>query len=291
MIYIMLVVLILNILLLCDELIFGRKLKKRQFHERVRKEKQKQAKSNKKIKGKYKVEYMKYSLLISVAIFLSVFLLLKNFWIAVTISLLGFYYPRYRMKKSAKERKIVLNYQFREFLYAISNSLKAGASLQSAIRRSHEDLKQIYKHTIDVPLLDEIELIIYDMGIGKSTEEALEHFRDRVQLEDVTSFVNAAVITNRTGGNLTEVMHNVAMIIGDKIEIKREITTLTASKRSEAKILTFMPVGLVIILNLIAPQYMKPMYETTLGKVCMAFGMMLITANYFIGKRIINIDI
>lgn len=216
---------------------------------------------------------------------------MNSFAVALAVSLVSFYIPKLRMMKSSKRREEIFTYQFREMMFSVSNSLKAGASLQKALERSLIDLGEIYKNQIEKPVLEELEIIIYEIKVGKSIDEALIDFRDRVKLEDVNSFVNAAIITNKTGGNLTEVMNNVAQIIGDKIQIKREIVTLTAAKRSEAKLLTFMPIGLVSILFFVSPSYMEPMYQTLIGKLLMVFGTLLIVANYFIGKKIVDIDV
>ena len=280
------------VLTIVADLIYGSQAKSSYFKKFIGKER-KNAKSKNKVRS-YKVnrkDYIKYSLPISAGLFIALLIFLGNPIAAFFISLVGFFFPRYRMIKEANKRKELLNTQFKELLLSIANSLKVGSSLQMAIERSLIDLRQIYKNHIDKPIVDELEFMVYEIRIGKNLEEVLLAFKNRVDLEDVTSFTNAAIMTEQTGGNLTEVMSNVAEVIGEKIQMKREIMTLTAAKRSEAKILTVMPMLLVVTLTFLAPQYMEPMYESMLGRVLMVTGLLLIVANYFIGKRIINIDV
>lgn len=238
-----------------------------------------------------KKSYFKYSLLMSLVIFIFGIIFFRSIGSAILFSLGGFIYPRILSKRKIAKRREQLNTQFREALQSISNSLKAGSSLSVAIERCLLELKQLYGSNRQKPIVDEFELIVYDIQIGKSITEALEGFKKRVHMEDIDSFVNAAIITEKTGGNLTEVMANVVEMISDKIEVKREINTLTAGKRTEGKLLTFMPVAVVIILSMVAPTYMAPMYETFAGKILMVLGVVLLLLNYFIGRNIINIEV
>ncbi len=59
----------------------------------------------------------------------------------------------------------------------------------------------------------------------------------------------------------------------------------------EAKILTIAPIFLVFMLSIFSPDYMKPMYETIVGRLLLLLGVILLVLNYFIGKKIIDIDI
>ncbi len=236
-------------------------------------------------------KYQQYALVAAVMTFLFCIVVLKNIIFAMILSVTALLYPPHMMKAKKKKRKDLLNVQMREAMQSISNSLKAGSSLQVAVERCLEDMKRILKTQVDKPIVDELEVMIYEMQVGKTLDEALIGFKNRVQLEDVDTFVNAALITKEKGGNLTEVMANVAESISDKIQIKREIMTLTAGKRSEAKLLTIMPLCLVVGLTFLSPTYMKPMYETNLGRTMMTVGVIFVAANYIIGKKIINIDI
>lgn len=235
--------------------------------------------------------YLKYSFGIALLIFFAGIIFFRSVGSAIFFSLGGFVYPRYLLKRKIERRREILTIQFREALQSISNSLKAGSSLQVAIERCFGELKLLYRKKKDKPIVEELELIVYDLQIGKSLTEALQGFKRRVHMEDIDSFVNAAILTEKTGGNLTEVMSNVVEMISDKIEVKREISTLTAGKRAEGKLLTFMPVGVVLILSMVAPSYMAPMYETFAGKLLMIFGVVLLLINYLIGRKIINIEV
>lgn len=223
--------------------------------------------------------------------FVIALIFIRSIGLACVASMGGLFYPFIKHKKDIDKRKKMMDIQLREAMYSISNSLKAGNSLQRAIENCTEDLKITLMAYKEKPILEEMELIVYEQQLGRSLDEALISFKNRVQMEDVDTFVTAAIITREKGGNLTEVMSNVSASISDKLEIKRDILILTASKRSEAKLLSFVPAVFVVALSLLAPSYMAPMYETALGKVLMLIGITLLVINYILGQKIIDIDV
>ncbi|WP_127580762.1 type II secretion system F family protein [Paenibacillus koleovorans] len=236
-------------------------------------------------------KYFYYSLPACLAIFLFMTFMLRTWEISLVIGLVGLYYPRLIILSRINKRRKQLNMQLKDAMYSLSTSLKAGSSLQKAIERSVADLQRIFYRDKDAPIVLEFKKMSEDLNMGYTIEEALTAFRDRVQLEDVNDFVNATLIAKNRGGNLTEIFTNITRVISDKIEIKNEINILTAGKKMESKILSFMPIGIVACLTLLSPDYMEPMYSTFLGKVLMIVGFIFIVLNYFISRKIVNIEV
>lgn len=203
----------------------------------------------------------------------------------------GLLLPKYIVNSRRKRRQAILNRQLKEALQSIANSLRAGASLVTSVIRCLDDLKRVLVNEKDKPMVDELEKVVYQIRMGLPLEEALIQFRERVDLEDVRDFVNATLITKAKGGNMAHVMNEVAQTIGEKITIQQEIMVLTAGKRSEAKLLTFAPIGIVLLLALTSPKYMEPMYNTIYGQILLIIGIILLAINFYIGKKIMDIKI
>jgi tight adherence protein B len=224
--------------------------------------------------------------------YMAVYILVHNVFAALCFAIIsGLYYPKYYVRTKLKKRREIFTMQFKEALYSIANSLKSGGSFANSLERAAEDMRRLYGRQKERPIVDELEIILYDMKMGASIDEALLGFKHRTESEDVSDFVNASLNAKKSGGNLAEVMNNVARIIGDKITIQNEIMVATASKRSEAAILSFMPFVILGILLVLSPDYMKPMYETTLGQVLMTLGIVMLAVNFFISKKIMDIKV
>jgi len=236
-------------------------------------------------------KYLLYAIPICFGLFLFILFFFRNSLFALIVSLFGLFYPRWIISAIIDKRRMLLNTQLREAMFSLTSSLLAGPSFQRAIERCVPDLERIFHQAKEAPIVHEFRLMAEDMRMGYSLEETLIAFRDRVKLEDVDDFVNAALITKRRGGNLTEVLGNISKIISEKIEIKNDILVMTAGKRMEAKILSLMPMGIGTCLTFLSSEYMSPMYSTLFGKLLMFVGFCLIGLNYVVSRKIIKIDV
>ncbi len=236
-------------------------------------------------------QYFKLFVPIGLIVFIMSNIFFRSMASAVTLTFLSSGLPYIISKNRKKQYKKLLNYQFREALRALSTSIKAGSSLRNGLVKTHEDLNRIYLADAKEPILIEFETIVYELDLMLPIEDVLINFKNRAELEDVSDFVNVTLMTNKQGGDLIKVIECVSSIISDRIEIEHEINTLVSGKRSEAKLLTILPICMVLILSIVSPKYMAPMYESLVGRLLMIFATILLVINYFVGKKIIDIEV
>lgn len=200
-------------------------------------------------------------------------------------------YPRMLERSLRFKRRDLLKSQFGLALQAMAASLRAGASLRTAVERATVDLERMLAGQPFTPMVTELERVVRDMQLGFSLEEALVRFRDRVQLEDVTDFAGAVLLCRVHGGNVATVMASIAEIIEDKISIRQQIQTLTAGKRMEGNLITFAPPVMVAVLSFTAPGYLSPLYTRFAGQVMLVVGTACLIAAYLIGRRLMEIEV
>lgn len=247
--------------------------------------------SSNETKKKYKGKDLIMIMVVGFTIFLLGYIFFQNVFFALLFSLLALFFPRFQRKRSEQKRNVIFLNQFRDGMYSIASSLRAGASLQTALKRCEEDLRKEHITQKDKPMLEEISQINHDIEFGMSVDQSLRAFKDRMNLEDVEQFVDSILITRSKGGNLTKVTQNTSERIADKISIQQEIQVATAQKRSEAKVLTFFPLGIVLVLLVLNPEYMKPMYDNILGNFMLFIAALMLVANYLVGKKVTDIDL
>ncbi|PYZ96818.1 hypothetical protein CR205_14150 [Alteribacter lacisalsi] len=240
---------------------------------------------------KWSVAEIAGTVVLALALFLAGLLFFRSILFAFLFSLLAVFYPRFRRKNVSDKRKKLFITQFRSAMNSISNSLRAGASLQTALKRCEGDLEKELMTQKDKPVLEEIVVINHDIEFGMSIDQALRQFKGKMNLEDVDQFVDAILVTRAKGGNLTQVTRNTAERISDKIAIQQEIQLGTSQKRAEAKVLTIFPVVMALLLMFTNPGYMEPMYESFAGSFFLFLAGVMLVANYVIGKRVTNIDL
>jgi tight adherence protein B len=115
------------------------------------------------------------------------------------------------------------------------------------------------------PLAAEFRTTFEEQNFGLPLRDALENLAERVPLIDVRFFVTALLIQKETGGNLTEILENLAHVIRDRFRIYRDARAKSAHGRLTAIILIVLPLVMVIALGSINPNYMKILYDDPTG--------------------------
>lgn len=135
-------------------------------------------------------------------------------------------------------------------------------------------------------MVEELKLMEIRINENKESDiDVLIDFADRSGCEDIRNFVQVYMTCRTMGGNLEQVLKNTTEILVDKMSIQREIKTLTAQKKLEGKIITLMPAGVILLLNILSPDYMEPLYLTFAGRLIMTAALAGIgTAWYWTGK-------
>lgn len=231
-----------------------------------------------------------YILLAAAAIFTIGFIFYHNIILSLLLTPFALFYPKMRTKEIIEKRKNELNLQFKDMLYSLSSSLTAGKSVESSFRDILNDLSILYPNP-ETNIIQEVEYIIRRIEMNETIEDALDDLSQRSHLEDIQNFTDVFKTCKRTGGNLVNVIRNSSNIINDKIEIKEEINTLLSSKKFEQKVLSAMPILMIVLLSVTAADYMAPVFEKLIGRVVMTFAIIIIVVGYLISSKIMKIKV
>ena len=110
-------------------------------------------------------------------------------------------------------------------------------------------------------------------------------------MEDIKNFVDVYLACRTTGADLETVIGNSTEILMDKIDIEKEIRALTAQKQFEGKIITVMPVAVVVLLNILSPDYLSVMYSTLTGRLLMTLSLAGIAVSYIMTQKLMRIEV
>lgn len=209
---------------------------------------------------------------------------------ALALAAFSFLYPKVRVQQLIYKRKKDLNLQFKDMLYSLSSSLSAGKSIETAFKEIVIDLAIIYPDP-DTCILGEVSYIVRGIEINDTVENMLQQFADRAHLEDIDNFCDIFRTCKRTGGDLTQVIRSTSQMIGEKIETTQEIETAISGRKFEFKVLMVMPVVLILLLTYTAPDYMDFVFSDIAGRIVMTFALVLFAIAYFIGNKIMKIEV
>ena len=189
------------------------------------------------------------------------------------------FYVRYRVSKRLKK----FNGQLGDTLTLLSNALKAGYSFAQAI-------DTVAKNAVE-PIGDEFGRAVREMNLGGSPDEALSNITKRIASNDFDLVATAYSIHRTVGGNLAEILDNIAYTIRERVRIKGEIQTLTAQARASGSIITALPLLLATFMFFVTPTYFQPMFSSIIGWILLAIGGFMIFIGNLIIRRIVAIEV
>ena len=196
---------------------------------------------------------------------------------ALVMGVVGYLIPGFYVKFRQRRRLKAFNNQLGDTLLLLSNALKAGYSFAQAIDTVSKNASP--------PIAEEFARCVREMNLGGSVEESLGHMVKRIESDDLDLMVTAVAIHRTVGGNLAEILDNIAFTIRERVRIKGQISTLTASARSSGQLITSLPIVLAVFMYFATPTYFKPMTEQPVGWIIIIIAIvMIIIGNFVMGK-------
>src|SRR5256886_2743278 len=169
----------------------------------------------------------------------------------------GYLIPGFYVKYRVSQRLKKFNTQLGDTLTLLSNALKAGYSFAQAI-------DTVAKNAVP-PISEEFARAVREMNLGGSPDEALSNITKRIASADFDLVATAYSIHRTVGGNLAEILDNIAYTIRERVRIKGEIATLTAQARASGTLITFLPIVLATFMYFVTPTYFRPMFGSIIG--------------------------
>ncbi|GAB3339061.1 type II secretion system F family protein [Marilutibacter aestuarii] len=187
----------------------------------------------------------------------------------------------YRWLKQRRINKI--QEQLPDALMMLSGTMKAGLGFSPAMESL---VKDGYP-----PLAQELALVLREQHLGVKTEEALDHFAERVPVLDVKLFVSAVAISREVGGNLAESLKTLSETLRRRLIMENKVKALTAQGKLQGIVMAMLPVAITAYLASAYPTTMAPMFNTWLGYGVIAICVILEYIGYKFCVKIMTIDI
>jgi tight adherence protein B len=173
--------------------------------------------------------------------------------------------------------------QFPDAIDIIVRSLRAGHPVPVAISMVARELPD--------PVGTEFGIVADEITYGADLETAMRNLSYRVGQEDLPLFVTAVAIQASTGGNLGEILENLSKVIRERFKMRRKVRALASEGRASAIILSSLPLLLMLIIHVVAPDFYGSIWHEDLTrKVLMMAGGWMMFGN-FIMYRMVNFRI
>jgi len=173
--------------------------------------------------------------------------------------------------------------QFPEALDLLSRAIRAGHAFQTAMGMVAEELPD--------PVGPEFKRTFDQQNYGLPLRDALNELSDRLKLLDVRFFVTAVLIQRDTGGNLSEILDNLAHVVRERFKIRRQVRVHTAHGRFTGYVLLALPAFLAVALSFINPEHMQTLFREHMGQTMLMAAIVMQTVGYIWIRQVIKIEV
>lgn len=195
----------------------------------------------------------------------------------------GWQVPKFIVDYLFEKRCSKLVDQMVDGLTIMSNGVKSGLSITQSMERVAQNMP--------APIRQEFSLILSEIKLSLSVEEALSNFGNRCPAPDVQMFVTSINILKETGGNLGETFTVMTETIRERQKINKKIEALTAQGVMQGIIITCVPFAILAIFLFIDPGFVKPLFNTTIGIILLMIMFSLQVIGGFMIRKIVKIKV
>jgi tight adherence protein B len=171
--------------------------------------------------------------------------------------------------------------QFPESIELMARALRAGHAFPTGL--------QMVADEVPDPVGTEFKLLYDRQNFGMPLPQALKGLAERVPILDARFFVTAVLTQRETGGNLAEVLDNLASVMRDRFRVKRQVRVVTAHGRITGWILAALPPSMAAILFVISPGHMTTLVTDPLGIQMLAAAAVLQVLGTIVIRKLVNV--
>ncbi len=196
---------------------------------------------------------------------------------------IGFGLPFMVLKMKRTRRMRAFEEQFPEALDLIARALKAGHAFATGLKMVADEMEE--------PVGPEFRKTFDEQNFGLPLKDSLENLTVRIPVLDVRFFATAVLIQRETGGNLSEILENLAHVVRERFKILRQVRVYTAHGRMTGYVLLALPAFLSVALMFINPDHMNLLFRERMGQQMLMGAIVMQTCGFLWIKKIVKIEV
>jgi len=182
------------------------------------------------------------------------------------------------MLRSRRQKKFTAN--FADALDIIVRGIKSGLPL-------NECLKIIAREGAP-PVRQEFEMLVEGIAVGVDIEEGMRRMLRRMPLPELNFLTTVLVIQSKTGGNLAEALNNLSTVLRARRMMREKVGALSSEAKASAMIIGALPPGVAIMVSIMSPSYMEPLFTTSFGQLLLLGGATWMGIGILVMRGMIN---
>lgn len=188
--------------------------------------------------------------------------------------------PRYMLSKVIKKRQAKFVGELANAIDVIVRGVKSGLPLNECL--------QVIARESPEPLASEFREVVEQQRMGVTLADCLDKLCDRMPLPEVRFLAIVIGIQAQAGGNLSEALTNLSGVLRDRFRMAMKVKALSAEAKTSAMVLASLPPGVMIMVYLSSPDYIMPLFTTTMGNFMIAVGASWMSIGVLVMRKMIN---
>jgi len=193
-------------------------------------------------------------------------------------AMLPFLLVRFR----ANQRAAKVEEQVPEAIDLLGRAMRAGHPLSAGFKMVADEAPE--------PIASEFRQVFEEQRFGLPFDDSLLGLGERIRLSDVRILITAILVHRQVGGNLAEILDNIAQLVRERFKLRRQLRVITAQGRLSGYVLAFLPVALGLAIYSLNSDYMMPIFEEQTGRFMLTGAIILQILGYFWIRRILDIE-
>ena len=204
-----------------------------------------------------------------------------RFLLALVVAVLAGTTPFLVLTVRAHRRVRAFDDQLPNVLLTMAGSLQVGHSFNQSLQAIVDEGQQ--------PAADEFGRVIAEMRFGRHADEALEAVGERVGSPDLDYVLMSVRVQRQVGGSLAGLFETVAETVRERQQFRRKLRAITAMGRMSAYMLTSLPIATAVLLSVVRPNYLAPLFTTTGGQIAVAASLGMIAIGGLCLRRVVDV--
>ena len=191
--------------------------------------------------------------------------------------------PFIKINRDRSNRLLRIEEQLPDAIDVMRRALQAGQPFNASVKLVAEDM--------EAPIAREFELAFADVNYGNDVRRAMLGLLARVPSVTMMSLVTSVLVQRETGGNLTEILGQIANVVRGRFRFHRRVKTLSAEGRMSAWVLAMVPLILFGVMSFVDPQYLPMLLNDPKGRSLIVFAVVWGSIGVYFIRRIIRIEV
>lgn len=207
----------------------------------------------------------------------------NRWWVGAFAAGIAACIPSVALARRRTVRLRAFEEHFPEALDLLSRAVRAGHALSAGLKMVSDEMRD--------PVGPEFRKTFDEQNYGLPIKESLGNLALRVPLLDVRFFATAVLIQRESGGNLAEILDNLATVVRERFKIQRQVRVHTAHGRFTGYVLLAIPAFLALALTVLNPDHMDPLFKDSIGQMLIVAGIAMQVVGWMWIKQVVKIEV